>query len=292
MGQSAPQQWWEVIVGILSIPTSFFAMVFLYLQIQKIQLEIQKTKLENLEKERKLYRGKKKPSKVSSKSDTKSKSILHKIFLDIESTENRITNLILKILSPFNTSKNNDVARINGQRVFGSIIELFLLLPFLYADASLMAQNLTALFPSTTIPLFLTDITIPLLVSTFGTSLALGLMIADLLELTNLTSWVDLRSKKKPFLAIMLSTLIFSMFLSVLIALTRYNLLAVNSPVIVTASSLAKNLITIPLFVTTALLFNATQGLFTIVAFIIFLLRLPITLIRKVIAKIIYYVTD
>lgn len=292
MGQSAPLQWWEVIVGILSLPTSFLAMIYMYLQIKKTQLEIQKTKLENLEKEKKLNRGKKKPSNISIKSSSKSKSALHKILLDIESVENKVNNLILEILRPLNFSQKNGTTGINSQRTLGSIIEFFLFLSFVIADASLIVQNLAIFFPSTTIPSFLTNTTTPLLVSTVGTSLALGLMIADLLELTNLTSWVNLRSKKKPFLAVMLLTLVFSIVLSVLIALTRYDLLTVKSSGILIASSLAQNLITIPLFVTTALLFDSLQGMIVIIALFVVLLRLPITIIRKIIAKIIYYVID
>jgi hypothetical protein len=297
MGQTAPPQWWEIIVGILAIPSTIFAIISSWyviqkaiLEKQKIKLETRKLELEVLEKEQKLRN----KGKLSDKptSDNKLKSALGKVLLDIQVGENRITNLLMELLSPFKTyQQQKSTASINSQRVMGSLVELFFLLLFLYTDLNQSANTFAPLL-SAPIPPFLTNITIPLLISSAGTSIVLGLMIGDLLGLTNLTSWADFRERRKPFLAIILATLVISVVLSALLAIGRLDLIKNSPSSILVLTSLAESIFIIPMLITTSFLFNGVKGILVILAGPIVLLRLPITVFRKFIARIIYYVSD
>ena len=303
MGQPAPPQWWEIIVGIISVPASIVGLVYSIILIQKTRLETQKTRLEILEIENKRRNKKKIPNKksVSTKtsSDQRSKSVLQKILLDVQDSENRITTSLFKLLSPFTIFQaENSSTNINGQRVVGAIIELILLLLFYYADTSLGFQNFSILFSPflTTIPPIFQNALIPLVISSVGTTFTLGLMIGDLSGITSFTSWTNLRERKKPFLTIMLATLIVNVFLSSSSAIYQLNLIA-NSPqyfqsAIAIIGSLAQSLIIVPMLITTAFLFNGFQGFLVILALPLFLLRLPVTVFRKFITKIIYYASD
>lgn len=294
MGQATPPQWWEIIAGILSIPATIIGVAYSYMLIQKTRLEVQKTRLEILEMEKKI-RGKKKTQIISSeKASSSKKSPIQKILLDIQAGENHLTNILLDVLSPFKTfQQDKSTVSINGQRILGAVIEFIFLLLFLYTDLSQGVQTLAILFPTTSIPPYLTDITIPLFISSAGTAMILGIMLGDLLGVTNLTSWADLRERKKPFLVVILTTLVTSVLLSSLIGMYRVNLFVDSSPnfqsAISVAASFAQSLIILPILVTTFLLMNAVQGVFIVIALFLVILRLPLTLFRKFVSKIIYY---
>lgn len=296
MGQPVPPQWWEVIVGILAIPATAIGLIYSWILIQKTTLEAQKIKLEILEIENKLRATKEPssnlllfPNKVLK--DSKSKSALQKFLLDIRDSENRITNFLMILLRPFKIiQQEKSNISISGQRIVGSVVELFFLFLFLYADISINAQNLIILFPAT-IPSFLPNTNMPLLIGSVGTPVVLGVMIGDLTGLTNLTSWADLRKRKKAktFLSIMLVTLVTNVLLSSYLVVYRLNLLVNIPQSIVLLASLAQSLIILPMLITTALLFNGTQGFLVLLALPLISLRLLLTILRKFIAKMIYY---
>lgn len=292
MGQTTPPQWWDIIAQILTIPATIVGLVYSITLIQKTKLENQKTRLEILGLEKKLHGKKKSPSNSSlinkPSTNPKSKSVLQKILLDVQIGENRITDVLMELLSPFKTMQQE---KINSQRVVGSVIELGFLVIFLYADASLLAHNLSILFP-TEIPSFLTNTVMPFMIASVGTSMALGLMIGDLTGLTNFTSWAELRERKRTFLAIMYTTFAIGVVFSTLAVLLMLDTVVIHSQFFLIATSLAKSLIIIPALITTALLFNAVQGILVILAIPLILLRFPITIFRKIIAKTIYYVSD
>lgn len=301
MGQSSPPQWWEIIVGILSIPATIFGLIYSYYLVQRATLEKQKITLENrkleleiLEKEKKL-RIKREVSKKPT-SNNKLESILEKVLLDIQTGENAITDLLEKLMTPFKTlQQEKTVIAINNQRVVGSLIELFFLLLFLYTDFNQIANTLNLLIP-VQIPSALTNTTIPLFISSVGTSTVLGLMIGDLVGVTSLTSWAGLQRRRGPFLSIMLVTLVVSVALSSLLAIRRLDLIInipqnIQSSVLV-ATSIGEGLYIVPTIITTAFLFNGVQGLLIILALPLLLLRFLITIIRKIVERIVYYVSD
>lgn len=302
MGQSNPSQWWDIVSGILTIPNTILGMIAMYFVIQKTifekpknVLEQEKLKLEKrileldiLERESKLRRKRKLNEPVK---DNKSKSALEKILLDIETGEKRITYFLTQVLSPFSTvDQQKSTVSINKQRVVGSLIELFFLLLFIYTDLNQSANTLAFLIPIS-VPPFLTNLAIPLFISTAGT-FVLGLMMGDLLGLTNLTSWADLREKRQPFLTIIFVTIIINLILSALLAIRRLSVIQNISPSILAITSLADSLFIIPSLITTSLLFNGIQGLLVILAFPIFVLRLPVIVLRKIVARFVYYVSD
>lgn len=306
MGQFVLPTWLELIGYIFSTISTFLGLFASIYLIQKAKLENQKTRLENqkikletrklelevLEKESKVKGKKKSPQKsISEVSPSNKNSAITKILGDIQSGENRLTDYIFMILTPF----KEDSANVNYQRVAGSVIELGFLLLFLYADASFGAQNLALLFP-TDFPDFFKSTALPLVISSVGTTFILGIMIGDLSGLTSLTFWSNFREKKNPYLAIMLITLIVNILLSLLIAIYQTNLIVllpenIHSSIL-PFGFLGQSLIITPMLVTTAFLFNALYGLLTIGASLVFILRIPVTLTRKVVVKIKYYFYD
>lgn len=299
MGQSNPSHWWEVITGILAIPATIFGIISSFhiaqmkkMEKQKLLLENRKLELEILEKEKK-FSGKRKTSEKPVK-DNKFKSVLEKILLDIQAGENSITNLLMELMKPFRTyEKDKLTASISSQRVVGSLVELLLLLIFLYADLVQSANTLAYLFPAP-IPPFLTNLVLPLVISSAGTSMVLGVIMGDLLGITNLTSWADLRERRKSFLPIILFTLILSILFSVVLSLSRLDIIQIqnSSPIISVVTSLVDGLYIIPTLITTSFLFNGIQGILALLALSIFILRIPVTIFRKVISRIVYYVSD
>ena len=301
MGQTSPPQWWEIIVGILSIPATIFGVISSFYVVQKATLEKEKLKLETrklelevLEKEKKLRsKGKLSEKPVSS---NKLKSALEKVLLDIQAIENYITNFLKELMRPFRIyERQSSTVSINSQRVIGSLVELFFLVLFLYTDLNQSANNLSLLIPTPIPPIF-TNLTIPLFISSVGTTIVLSLIMSDLLGLTNLTSWADLQKMKKPFLATVLATLVISVALSSLLAIRRLNLIGNFPPStqssILLAASLGESLFIIPTLITTSFLINGLQGILVLSTVPIILLRLPVTIVRKSIAKLIYYVSD
>ena len=304
MGQTPLPQWWEIIVGILSIPATLFGIIQSYNIIQMKSLERKKIELENRKLEletRKLeieILGKDKKPRSREKSAEKPinpnrlKTVLEKILTDIQTGESGITNLLMKLLSPFRVYKQKEsTVSINGQRVVGSLVELVFLLLFLYTDLNQSANTLAYVL-GTPVPPFLTDLVLPLIISTAGTSMVLGLIMSDLLEITNVTSWVDLREKRSKFLPTIVATLILSMALSGLLSLNRLGLTQNSLPIISVIASLADSFFIIPSLITTAFLFNGIQGILVLLTLPVFILRIPVTIVRKIVARFVYYVSD
>lgn len=300
MGQSVLPPWLEITGYVFSTISTLIGVLLSIYLIQKAKLENQKTRLETrklelevLEQEKKL-KSKKKPSKKSVNTSTTqyNNSPISKILVDIQAGENRLTENILMLLSPF---KQEGSTELNHQRVFGSIIEWLFYFLFIYADASFAVQNLAVFFP-TGLPILFENTTFPLVISSIGTTVILGIMIGDLSGLTSLTYWSNFQQKKKPYLPIMLITLVVNIILSLLIAIYQTNLIVLIPENLhsnaISFGFFGQSLIIAPMLVTTAFLFSAPLGFFTILAGIVSLLRIPITLTRKVVAKIKYYFYD
>jgi hypothetical protein len=299
MGQTTLPPWLEIVGFIFSIISTFIGIALsIYLiqkaklENQKIRLETKKLELEILEKEAKL-RGKRLASKTTS--NNKVKSAFEKFLLDVQNVEDSLTIFLMKLMSPFKTyQQQNSIAIINRQRIAGTLIEFVLLLLLTYTDINLMVNNLALFYPTAIPPSpFLVNSTIPLSISYAGIILALGLKISDLRGLTSFTSAADLRQENKPFfLSIASATLIISVVLPILSAVNRLHLIQNSSLFVVLVSSLAESLFIIPLLTTTSLLYSGMIGILLILALPIILLRFPITIFRKIISRIIFYVSD
>lgn len=280
----------SAISTFIGIFLSFYLIQKAKLENQKIRLETKKLELEVLEKEKKL-RGKRKLLEVP-KSDNKLKSVLGKVLLDIQAREQKYTDFLMGVMRPFKIQQpQKSSATISSQRIIGSLIEFVFLCLFLYTGINQTFNTFPFLFPKP-IPPFLTNLAIPLFISSAGTSLVLGLIISDLLGFTNLTSWTNLRENRKFFLPIILATLIISVVLSSLLALSRLNLIQNSPPIIVVITSLADSLFIIPTLLTGSFLTNGMQGIIVLFALELVILRFPITILRKFLARIIYYVSD
>ncbi len=297
MGQTTLPPWLEIVGFIFSTISTFIGVVLsIYLiqkarlENQKIRLETRKLELEVLEKEAKLRDKKRLVSKTTS--SNKVKSVFEKFLLDFQNVEDSLTNFLMKLMSPFKAyQQQNSIAVINRQRIAGTLIEFVLLLLLTYTDINLIVNKLAFLYP-TAIPPFLVNSTTPLFMSYAGIIIASVIKISDLRGLTSLTSAADLRQEiKTVFLSIASANLIISVVLSALLAVYRLNLIQ-NSPLFVVLVLFAEGLFVIPLLTTLSLLYSGMVGILLILALPIILLRFPITIFRKIISRIIFYVSD
>lgn len=298
MEQASPDQWWDIIVSILSIPATIFGIISSFYIIQKatlekkkLGLETRKLELEVMEKEKKL-RSKDNLSKKSV-SNNKLKSALNKVELDIQIIENKITNFLMKLMRPFISYKQQKPSvGINSQRVFGSLIELFFFCLFIYVDAIWVADTLSFL-DQTLFPPSVIKLVIPPVITLVGTIMGLGLIMGDLLGFTNFTSWADLREKRKPYLAIVLATLIISVVFSALLGIQRLNLIQNIPSSILDVTRVAESFIMTPVIITASLTAEGgIKGILILLALPFFLLRISVTILRKIVARFAYYVSD
>ena len=177
-------------------------------------------------------------------------------------------------VSIFNSKPGN---RYAGQKIIGALLELVILLAFLWADAAQGAQTLSVLFPTASIPQFLNNIIVPLIVASAGTAFVLGTFIGDVLHLTHLGVWGNLKGNpKKVFLFIIITILIVTITLSASIALYRADILgAVETQRFKMISVYSQSLVIIPMLITTALLLHGVFGLFVVLSIAIRLVAIP-----------------
>src|SRR5690606_37370408 len=71
----------------------------------------------------------------------------------------------------------------------GAVIYGLLLAMFVYADLSVGANNFSSVFPEGEIPEALRGLVLPLLAASAGTAIALGIVLADVLERTHFAPW-------------------------------------------------------------------------------------------------------
>lgn len=160
-----------------------------------------------------------------------------------------------------------------GQQIIGALIGFVALLAFLYADAAQGAQTLSFLYPSGVIPDFLSNITIPVILASAGSALILGIFIGDILGLTHF----GLFTKNTPryFLWIISINLVFSILLSVIIALNRIGLTGTDN-LLTSATNIAQSIVILPMLITTTtLLFRGLYGVYVVLAAILSLLSIP-----------------
>ena len=142
-----------------------------------------------------------------------------------------------------------------ASRAFGALFFLVALAAFLYADAAQGANNISALFVDVTVPSPLRNLVVPLLVASAGSLLMLGVIMFEILGLTNFSIWSEVRGPLKPAaIIVVLATAVTAAVLSVLIALVRYSEEYRNT------AEFAQSTILLPLLITTFLLFWGVYG--------------------------------
>jgi len=190
----------------------------------------------------------------------------------LEIKEENISYLVpceKNVISIFDGNPENKYA---GQQVIGALIGLLALLAFLYADAAQGAQTFALLFKGN-IPSFLNGIIVPLIISSAGSALILGLFIGDILGLTHL----GLFRKDTPiyFRWIIAGNLILSLILSTTIALARMELLNPESGGVRGFVNVAQSIVILPMLITTFLLFRGVSGIYVVISLIFSLLAIP-----------------
>ena len=168
-------------------------------------------------------------------------------------------------------------------RITGDLMQLLFLTLFLYADLSLSFNNLSVTFPGIRVPEFFSSITFPILVSSIGSSIVLGMIVGDLLGLTYFTEWNRVEGgARKIVWAIVLTTLIVSITFSAMIALGRVSVFINVSNQYYMLSVVAQSLSVIPLLLTTALLYRGAFGLLIIWIALVGLLMLVLQILSFV----------
>lgn len=176
----------------------------------------------------------------------------------------------------FSVFDNRPENKNAGQKVVGALIEFIALLAFLYADASQSAQTYSVLFPTSTIPDWLNNIVVPLIVASAGTAFILGIFIGDALHLTHFGNWGSLKgTSRKIFLTVTISNLLITILLSALVALDRSDILGVKNETVRTVAIYAQSFVIVPMLITTALLLRGAFGIFVLLAIFLWLLAIP-----------------
>lgn len=167
-----------------------------------------------------------------------------------------------------------------GQQIIGALLEFVLLLCFLYADASLAAQTYSVIF-NEPIPVWLNQITIPLIMASSGSALILGVFIGDILGLTHFGAWGLLRGRtgKGAVFGVVLANLLVVIVLAGFVSLYRAEVLGVRSETLRVAALYAQSLVIVPLLITTALLMHGLFGVLVILAILLQLVAIPIAVL-------------
>lgn len=177
-----------------------------------------------------------------------------------------------------------------GQKVLGAIIELILLIAFFYADASQGVNNLSVLLGiQESIPDWLKNIIIPIVVSSAGTVFIVGMFIGDILKATHLSYWEDLEEKpRRIYLRLLIVMLILAVLLNTAIALSRIRVLETTVTWVTPLGNWAQSLLLIPLLIATFLLFRGVFGFFVLLAIFLNIFYVVLSIVKysiKIIMK-------
>lgn len=165
-------------------------------------------------------------------------------------------------------------------RIIGSSTELIVAVLFLYTDAALAASALVTVEPALEVPTFLGDLVIPLIMSSAGTVFMMGMILGDFMGLTHFSIWREVRGKlRMALITIVVINLLVTITCSFLLSLNRFPVLVASSEAarlpsevsadILRLAALSQSIITIPLLVTTVLMFRALTGLAPLLALVV-----------------------
>lgn len=257
MGQSAQPQWWEIVIGILTIPTLIIGLYYSYVSIKKTLLEVQKTKLEIIEKEKKLFGKNSLPSKDSDKPKA------NPLF----------DNIIHFLLSPFLSEYYEGINK-SFQKIFGVIVEFIFLCGFLFAAISLFAGYYSVLYPSIKIPSVFQSFLLPLLISSVGLTGYLAILLSDIVGSTNILGREFKRKNERNlYLFAVLTTLFFQVIFSIMIAASRFPIMLPYSD---TITQIGLNLIVVPLLMSMLFAFRGILAIAVFLAVIVYTLKIII----------------
>lgn len=199
----------------------------------------------------------------------------------------RLVELIDPVFDALDLHLNNMIRQVpssnedRASRAFGAVFFLAAAAAFLYADAAQGANNLSALFVDVTVPSPLRNLVVPLLVASAGTLLMLGVIMFELLGLTNFSIWSAVTGRlKSAAILYVLATAVTAVVLSVMIALVRY------SEDYRTAADFGQSAILAPLLMTTFLLFWGVYGLLVLWVAAVGLVRIFIRIFKGILQMI------
>jgi hypothetical protein len=165
-------------------------------------------------------------------------------------------------------------------RVLGSFINVMALVMFLYADTAQAANNMVTLITTESIPGPLRNVMIPLLISSAGTTLILGMMLGDFMGVTHFDIWGEVKGKRRVFLVgVVILNLLMTISCAMLLSLNRFKMLTNGdamtrlpdglSASIHQLAALSQSLVIIPLLITTTMLFRGFVGVVALYAVVV-----------------------
>ncbi len=188
-------------------------------------------------------------------------------------------------------------------RMFGYLFQLIILSLFVYADLVQMINNLAPQFPGSlsAIPEWLGNLPLSLLMSSVGTAIAAGLILADFGEITYFGKWKDIKNDRlrKVVYGLTWFCFIFVLIIDAVLAVSRMaempNIVKILPPEFITyltvAAGLSSNLAVLPMIVITLLFFGGFVGLVVLYIILLWAISLVIELIHLLFLAIVWVFT-
>jgi hypothetical protein len=188
-------------------------------------------------------------------------------------------------------------------RMFGYLFQMIILGLFIYADLVQMINNLAPQFPGSlsTIPAWLGNLPLSLLMSSVGTAIAAGLILADFGEITYFGRWKDIKNDRlrNVVYGLTWACFIFVLIIDAILAVSRIaempNIVKVLPPEFITyltvAAGLSSNLAVLPMIVITLLFFGGFVGLVILYIVLMWVISLVVGLIHFIFLAIVWLFT-
>lgn len=204
----------------------------------------------------------------------------HNIFSVIDES---ITRTIFDILSPFKSDKTSVIFDL--QKLLGGVVEFSFLLIFLYATTIQLFVNFSFIAPTILVPPLFQNVPFSIIIAVAGCPFVLTIMLTELLGETHFFTWNNMKAQtNKMFLTLVISTLVITIIFAVFLSFPRLLNASVFTEQFSSSLNLfgafAQSMLIIPLLITTALLFRGVVGILVLVAFCLYILRLPVALLR------------
>jgi hypothetical protein len=200
-------------------------------------------------------------------------------------------------------SKIEPDENVRPWRMFGYLFQMIILGLFVYADLIQMINNLAPQFPGSlsTIPSWLGNLPLSLLMSSVGTAIAAGLILADFGEVTYFGRWNSIKndSLRKVVYGLTWFSFIFVLIIDTVLAVSRIvempNIVRVLpqqfSTYLIVAAGLASNLAVIPMIIITLLFFGGFVGLVVVYIVLLWAISLVLEIVHLIFLAIVWVFT-
>lgn len=215
-------------------------------------------------------------------------------------------NLAKTTLREHGSSISSNIEPENNKRpwrMFGYLFQMIILSLFVYADLVQMINNLAPQFPGSlsAIPAWLGNLPLSLLMSSVGTAIAAGLILADFGEITYFGKWKDIKNDRlrKVVYGLTWFCFIFVLIIDAVLAVSRMAempiIVKILPPELITyltvAAGLSSNLAVLPMIVITLLFFGGFVGLVVVYIILLWIISLVVELVHLLFLAIVWVFT-